>query len=493
MLELPFDPGLVQIDGINTSGPNYGSRLDRDAAKHGLPCLRRFVKHIERRQSRESERFGRGYQRDILSRGGLEVLSPLTGEPVVAVESIAVNGKTFYRFAETEDSGEPVEYFVIASRIRFGFPLAGLLVPKKNWLLRWDGAGKHATGALHLEAFAQAVAAQDRSTQFPHEPVIVMGHTSFAHHLWNELSALETLIHSAALPTSSPILVAREPLGRLEEIFPELRRHTIRRVDPAATLGGVQTGGLFVNLGALCIPETMRRRIVAFSQDKASAAARATICALAATRGPVFWISVRTHNPTLVNQHDVLARIVGHILHEYRHCGIVLDGFSLPEDFSRMPEEMQIAYRCSATETRKESEAIIATVRSRTSPGRDQFLTTIAGMGILDCIAIAQSATAYLCHAGSVQHKIGWTANVPGIIHGNRRLSVDEIVSQHASRLENGIAPLVTPGEFLEDVTGEEPQPNYRSVDPGVFAGFVSEFFHRCLALAPATPNGGTS
>jgi hypothetical protein len=282
-------------------------------------------------------------------------------------------------------------------------------------------------------------------------------------------------------------------LGRLEEIFPELRSHTIRRVDSAATLGGVQTGGLFVNLGALCIPETLRRRIVAFSQSKASAVARATVGALAATGGPVFWISVRTHNPTLVNQHDLLARIAGHILHEYPHCGIVLDGFSLPEDFTRMPEEMQIAYGRSATETRNESEAIIATVRSRTCLGRDQFLTTIAGMGILDCIAIAQCATAYLCHAGSVQHKIGWTANVPGIIHGNRRLSIDEIVSQHASRLENGIAPVVTPAEYLEDVTSDEHQPNYRSVNPGVFAGLVSEFFRRCLSLAPVTPNGGTS
>ena len=483
----PFDPSLVQIDKIVLSGSRFGPGIEKQGAKHGLPHLGRFLQHIERAQADENERFGRRYQKDILAGSGLTLPSPFTGESVVAVESIAVNGKTFYRFVERDNSGEAVEYFVVASRIRLGFPLAGLFVPKRNWLLGWEGRGNHATGKIHLEAFAGALVARDRLDRISVEPVIVMGHANFAHHLWNELSALETIIRSSSLKTGSSILVAREPLGNLDEIFPELGGHTIQRVDPELPLCGIQTGGLFVNLGAFYIPESLRQRLVAFSRRNASAPATAIMTELEDTGGPVFWISVRSRNPTLVNQHDVLARIAGLIVHEYKRCAVVFDGFSLPEDWTRMPLQMQVAYRQSASDTRKESEAIIATVRSRTHLGPHQVLTTIAGMGIVDCIAIAQSATAYLCHVGSIQHKIGWTANVPGIIHGNRRLSAEELILRHSSRLENGVPPLITPNEFFEDaVSGaEEQEPNYRSVNPGEFTRFVLQHFRQCLSLAP--------
>ena len=414
-----FNPAMVRMDRLELSD---SAGIKRMGAAHGLPHLKRFLKHIERRQAHADERFGRRYQQNILRHCGLRLVSPETGEPVTAAESVAIDGKTFYHFVEAGRTGARIEYFVIASRIRFGFPLVGLFVPQKNVLLSWESGGKHAVSNVHLAALAEARNAEDPSTPISETPVILMGHSSFAHHLWNELSALETILRSNCLSPGSPFLVSREPLGNIEEIFPELLGHPICRVDPGAPLCGVRSGGLFVNLGALCISERLRRRMVAFARSRASAAARAILADIVRTGGPVFWISVRTKTPTLTNQHDVLARIAGLLLHTYRNCAVVLDGFSLPEDFARMPQEMQSAYARIASESRKASEDIIATVRAMSHPGSHQLVTTIAGMSLLDCFAIAQCATVYLCHAGSIQHKIAWTANVPGIIHGNRRI-----------------------------------------------------------------------
>lgn len=164
-------------------------------------------------------------------------------------------------------------------------------------------------------------------------PVILIGDTSFAHHLRNELSALETIIRSNCLSPGSQILVAREPLGNIEEIG---------------------------------------------------------------------------HN----NRWNDSARL----------------------------------------------------------------------------FAIAQCATVYLCHTGSIQHKIGWTANVPGIIHGNRRLPASELVARHSSRLENGVPPMLMPGELLCDVAGDEREPNYTCIEPAEFSRLVLAHFRRCLALAPCVP-----
>lgn len=478
---------VVRIDRFELSDSVAIKRL---ATAHGLPYLKRFLKHIEHRQAQADERFGRRYQRSILRRGGLRLFSPKTGAPILAAESIAMNGKTFYRFMEADRTGAANEYFVIASRIRFGFPLVGLFVPQKNVLLSWESGGKHAVRNLHLSALAETRNTRDSSTRISETPVILMGHTSFAHHLWNELSALETIIHSGSLPPTSPILVAREPLGDIEEIFPELLGHAIFRVDPGPPLCGIRTGSLFVNLGALCIPERLRRRMVAFAQSRASAAARAIIADIERMGGPVFWISVRTQNPTLTNQHDVLARVTCLLLHAYRHCTVVFDGFSLPEDTTRMTADMQTAYARYAAETRKASEDIIASVHAMSPPGPRQWVTSIAGMSLLDCFAIAQCATVYLCHAGSVQHKIGWTANVPGIIHGNRRVSTEGLLARHSARLENGVAPMVAPKEMLDEVVSGENERNYVCVDPAEFSRFVLGYFRQCLSLVPGVPAG---
>ena len=478
--ETEITPVPVEIDRIRFAAP---SRVKKIGAAHGFPYLKRFLNHIERGHEHADERFGRHYQQDILVGHGLRLRSPLTGEFVTAAESIAMQGKTFYRFVEADPSGAPIEYFVIASRIRWGFPLASLFVPQQNWLLTWEPAGKNGVSGLHLAALAQARSVQNSSAS--EDPVIVMGHKSFAHHLWNELPALETILRSNFLPSGSPILVAREPLGDIEDIFPELLGHPIWRVDPSQPLCGTRTGGLFVNLGALCIPERLRRRVVAFAQGRASAQARAIIAEIGQTGGPVFWISVRTQNPTLTNQHDVLSRIAGMLLHTYKQCAVVFDGFSLPEDFLRMPDEIRLAYARYASDTHAASEEIIASVRAISLPGPRQLLTSVAGMTMLDSIAVAQCANVYLCHAGSIQHKIGWTANVPGIIHGNRRLPVSELIARHSARLENGVAPRVTPREMFVDVAGDEAQCNYTCANPAEFTRFALGYFRRCLSPVP--------
>ena len=487
MLVPLFNPERIQIDTIDLSVLDRDARMDAMRRAHGLPHLGQFLAEIERMQSDENDRFGRRYQRETLASDGLWLVSPLSGEPVVARESFAVGSKKFFRFAEANNSGEHATYFVISSRVHFGFPLAALFVPSENWLLTWEPGGRRAVGAHHLQALAQALAQDELPLRLPLRTVITMGHVNFAHHLWNELSALETIIHSGSLRTDTSILVARETLGPLEQIFPELKNNTIYRVGDNKPPGSVRRGALFVNVGALRIPQSMRRRIAAFALNKASAAARVIIATLKRNAGPAFWISVRTQDRTLVDQRETFARIAGQLLNEHRRCSIVFDGFSLPEDWKRAGDEMQSFYRNTASETQKECAAIIAAVKSSVTLSPSQTIASTAGMGLLDSIAIAQSATAYLCHSGTVQHKIGWTATVPGMVHGHRGPRIDDLGLWHSQKLEEGIVPVVVPRAFFDNVVPqvEKRRHNYRSIDPETFARFVAEYFRSCISLVP--------
>jgi len=486
MLVPIFNPERIQINAIDLSVSDRDARTDAMAGAHGLPYLGQFLAEIARMQSEEGDRFGRRYQRETLASDGLGLVSPLSGEPVVAKESLAVGSKKFFRFAETNNSGEHATYFVISSRVHFGFPLAALFVPTENWLLIWEPEGKRAVGAHHLQALAQALAQDELPLRLPIRTVITMGHVNFAHHLWNELSALETIIQSGSLRADTSILVARETLGPLEQIFPELKNQPIYRVGDNKPPGGVRRGALFLNVGASRIPQSMRRRIAEFALNKASAAARAIIAALKRNAGPAFWISVRTQDRTLVDQRETFARIAGQLLNEHKRCSIVFDGFSLPEDWKRAGDEMQEFYRNNVSATQEECAAIIAAVKSSVTLSPSQVIATTAGMGLLDSIAIAQSATAYLCHSGTVQHKIGWTANVPGMVHGHRGPHIDDLGLWHSQKLEDGIAPVVVPKAFFQNVISrvEKRRHDYESIDPETFTRFVAEYFRSCVSLA---------
>jgi hypothetical protein len=83
-----------------------------------------------------------------------------------------------------------------------------------------------------------------------------------------------------------------------------------------------------------------------------------------------------------------------------------------------------------------EIDAIIGELTRKSRPLPSQRIVNVGGLGVLDTITLAQLADAYFCHAGTVQHKIGWTANRPGLIHGNRG---SRSARQHAERMQDGI------------------------------------------------------
>ena len=482
MLVPLFHPERVRVDAIDLPVSDQGG-VETLGRACGLPHLKAFLSDIERTQSDKDERFCRRYQREALARGGLELVSPFTGEPALATHSFAVASKKFFCFAETGKSGKEAAWFVASSRVHLGFPLAALFLPAENRLLTWEPGGKRAVGAPHLELLASAVAQEELALHLPGgRPVITMGNLNFAHHLWNELAALETLVQSGLPRADTAILVQRETLGPLEQIFPELKNTTIYRAGANRPPDGVRRGALFVNIGSSLIRRSMRRRIVGFALHNASPVARGMIAALKRSGGPVFWISVRTGNRTLVNQQETFVQLVRGLFGEHQCCAIVFDGFSLPEDWEGAESGMQNFYWNTVGQVREETEAIVETVKSGVKLAPTQAIASTNGMGLLDTIAIAQSATAYLCHEGTIQHKIGWTANIPGLVHGLRK-AFGDLGLWHSEKLEDGIVPRTVPKAFFRNFAlegGDRKSRNYRCIDQEGFTRFVSDYFRHC-------------
>lgn len=428
----------------------------------GTPHLQEFLRHIQVLQAGEGERYGRRYQIETIRHGALQLPSPYTGELVRSTRSFVVNnGNIFYLFRGAPD------FYVATSRISLGYPLAGIFLPGARVMLTWvPGGGPRSLGMRHLQTLINRQA-RDHAPIGERRLIVVMGNINFAHHLWNELSALENLVSKCGTDLRLEIKTAREPLGRIEKIFPELAQLKIHRGEYTA-----KPGALYVNLASYRISEAVRNRLLQHARREASEEIDTLIRRIKEIAGPVFWLSVRTQIPTMENQREVIVAICLRLLAAYPRCSILLDGFSLPEDWSTDSESA--SYRSSAGASRFEIDAIIGELS--TNVQSSQLVVNMGGIRLLDSIALAELADVYFCHGGSVQHKIAWTANKPGIIHTSR--TSKEPVSWHADPLDGAVPPLPLPAEMIQNVESNAREKNYRA-DTDAVAQFVIDYFSR--------------
>jgi hypothetical protein len=353
-------------------------------------------------------------------------------------------------------------------------------VPHANLLLKWDVV-KGGVERVHIKLL-KSVAGGYPSESSNGLPVILVGHRNFAHHLWNELSALERLLNDDRLPNPRPkLIIGREPLGALDTIFPELRCWEIdrSRVDRGRAYN--EPGTLFVNLGGYRISSTLRQRIVQHAEALTGAEINSLRKDIREHCSPVFWLSIRTSNPTFTNQREVLVAIARVVLANYPTCCVVFDGFSLPEDWENTNGEVRHFYTSSASEARLEIDGLIESIRRVCETNSAQKLVNAGGLRVLESISLAQLADTYFCHLGTIQHKIAWTGNMPGIIHGNRVILASKPEIWHAAAIESGIVPAAINGQMVADTTPGNKSGNYQAVDCAALAEWVVEHFESYL------------
>jgi len=468
--------GRARSTEVRSVGVGDSARAHELAREYGLPFLVEFLSDIWLRHSPESEAEGRRYQQEIVEHGELEVISPHSGMPAKSAVSFLILRSIFYRFPS-----QP-EFYVASARTVLGNPLIALFAPREKLLLKWEFDDKPSVDKKHIVELKSILSRSSLRLTPSHRPVAVLiGHRNFAHHLWNELPALERLL-STIPPESAPeLLVRREPLGPLRAIYPELSQWKITRPDWRVPPSINDDGRLFVRLGSYRMPLAVRMRIRRFAESVVTPSTRNLISRLHQLAAPTFWISVRSQKPTMANQVDTLARVSARLLREFERCAILFDGFSPPDDWSQCDPDVREFYSTSAESSKREIDVIIETACAMASVGSQQLLVNAGGLGILDSIALAQTASCYLCHVGTVQHKIGWTTDKKGIIHAKRRRIVEQNkVWHHPDWLENAVLPIpVAPTLVRDSPSGE----NYAVLNPDKFAEFVARHFRSFVGI----------
>jgi hypothetical protein len=383
-------------------------------APASLPHLPELICEIFDLQSHPQERYDRWYQKSLLRCRSFEIISPRTGNRIRSGESLIVDTTIFYRFPSNPD----LLLVVPCETIGEGYSIVGIVCLASRLIYRLGDPtwGLRPASVEHLESVLREP--QWRTVREAHEVRVITGDWNFAHHAWNQLGALEKFGQTVDPDSSITIETTHQPLGPLAELLPEL---AVLRIIPKdwSAMSENKPGRVDVFLGGTVVTKAIRDRVHKVAIKRASQQWRETAERLVNRHAPIVWISVRTLNRTAVNQHEALTCLCKRLFTIYSRCAIILDGYSLPDDFST-----NASYR-----NRKSQNQIIARDMAAASaiagaigrPAEAQDLVVAVGLNLLESILLAHAADFYVCHHGTVQHKIGWLAAKPGVVHTNLR------------------------------------------------------------------------
>ncbi len=381
----------------------------------------------------------REFQNRAVLKRYVYAICPITGEVLRSNQSIPISqGVLFYRFV-----GAKV-FYLVTGNLGQGYPKDALYFPEDNLVVRID-IHRYGIYPEHLSILKAIVVSQYQhflkyfSDEENRKIAVFMGHPNFAHHLWNELSALYRLQNKNLLQKIDKFFIFRETLGALYEIFPKISEDKICYVDnyhssdeshqslirkfvPVSDklISDIVSNNYFlIHIGDNFIHHQLTKYIYSVAKQKTDSNSQQIIKEAKAKCFPLIWISVRNQDRTLRDQKNTFVKVINSLSEKYPNLGIVFDGFSLPSDIDTADGRYELSpQQIRMIDAEKDLvQQIVDNLKPNVSVfnniGRSMFVANLW----------AHSVDLYLTHFGTLQHKVAWFAIKPGVVHTNARNS----------------------------------------------------------------------
>lgn len=404
----------------------------------------------------------REFQNRAVSHGGyVYALCPITGQILQSNHSIPVSlSVVFHRFV-----GAKVFYLVTAN-IGGGCPKDTLYFPEDQLAIRYENH-RYGFNKIHGIIFkAMLVNFHQEFFQYfsrnSKKITALIGHENFAHHIWNELSALYRLKQKRIIKKLDKLFVFRQTLGKITDIFPELGDSKVQTIDNTLGLDeetlaicenlrpiplGIISEMLknnysFINLADTFIPNGLNRRLYRVGKQQVNSQILQLINTAKKQCFPLLWISIRTQDRTWIQQTEGLTNMINALSAKFPKLGIVFDGFSRPADYQCLTSNQLLLIN--------QEKAVVREIIAKINPNIPTF--NMIGESIFSAHLWAHAVDLYLCHFGTLQHKIAWFASKPGIVHSNSRISANKSSQFRCYGVkEFGIPPkFINPGQIKD-------------------------------------------
>ena len=403
------------------------------------------------------------YQQEIIQGGSFSLVSPWSGARLAPTAChIANNGDPAHgNIGIAYRVGGESVLWLLAGSTKDGFPITEAYLPLQNTSI-WSLSEAHFEENKQWKTLlrdveqelGQGLAALELTDTAQQAPVVLMGHPNFAHHLWNELPALHayTLARDAGAPMMH-IRTLYQPIAPIEE-FVNGVAVSVHSIDDFDELVGVQSV-LVTRLGSTQIPRELRSKVVDIGSCRANHPAVATLLERLRECSPVIWLSLRLDARTLDNETEFISALVKEVCREYPRAGFILDGFSYPNDFGDAiyREGSTDGFLASSMKTReREISKYAQQIQASLITGGARSVINLSGLGLGDAIFIARIADYYVCHAGTLQHKVAWVYNIDGLVHSNTAGVQKGAQKWLADQLQGGVIPELLAGHLVQDL-----------------------------------------
>lgn len=404
--------------------------------------------------------FQTAFQEASCLSGKLVLQCPFSGSEIMSDFSFVVyikQGFIFYRFCSTEI------YYLIIGYPWNGYGKIGFYFPEKELIIGnvpslGDGRGDAAVNFLKTNMVANAAAVNTYLQSGKKMTAVWTGHHNFAHHFWNDLPAIENAVEKGLFQRVQHLIVTHDTLGPLNHMFPEIPDRMIRRIRQEDLFQLVLSEQLFViRLGSVFITQSVADRVLKTAKKMCCSAILNKIEQAKKDHYPLLWVSIRNSNRTWIQQEKGLSRIISALFVDYPNIGIVFDGFSIgyAMDIGKETQEMI-----------ENLQGVVQRIRKHIPDGIAVYDSV--GCGIHESIAWADAVNLYLCHHGTLQHKVGWIANKPGVVHTNCVTHMIENEINHVTFVrENAVSPVYIDASHITDI-GEiysDPRKNLYNYD----------------------------
>ncbi len=346
--------------------------------------------------------------RAVISNGSFASICPWSGVGISTVNSFVVESRPYdvplyaYRF-------ETKEVFYVLVLGSAGCSMAGVFFPRSQIFVSFDknkddkGAEKY---AIPLRDFLFRNA-PDVLAYIAREQTccaVLVSSYHFAHHVWNEISAIDDLAESCR--EALHVWVIKSPFGPLDLLYPELRPDQISNCTgmkfEAVALKAMRAGIFWAPLGRSFIPQDVPQRILSVAREL-----HPQDCNFSAhvRKGAAFilWVSVRTDTRVCLNQATIIAEAISVSFHKFGSIAVIFDGHT-PGYGGHMSSEVQDA----------EDKIVNDICRLTTVP----FIgISLIGASLLQAVVWGSICDFYIANHGTIQHKIGWLHDKPGICH----------------------------------------------------------------------------
>lgn len=372
------------------------------------------------------------FQKSVLRDGNIEIHCPFTKNKIKAkANAYFPPYQFFYKFESNQDF-----YLIIADRWS---EIAGYFFPEQKLIVLFKQVG------LDKEALKKnCLKILEDQVQFKRfdKKVLLIFSPQFGHQFWNELPALFEIITKNKIDRLDEVWMYNNSFIDLELIFPMLSKK-IKVINGAENLNQKmkEESLLFIPFKSHLI----KKDYAAYTNaqlDNFFKTKNFPLISVTKNKNPNIWLSVRLNSRTVENQVEVLQILINKFIEKYA-ANIFIDGYSLQPN----PTKEQLA---AVEEEKQLVKEIMSSVK------QTEKVHSLIGKKFAYVCFLANKMDYYICHQGSLQHKIAWLNKINGFVHCNNKI-LELPLNERMGCWESEIAkkPTYVEAKYVEDVKKE--------------------------------------